>query len=274
MIRKASISLCLSIGLLSGCLSHMREAKLYYYQGQEYSRAYRSEQAIAAYKRAHLEAEQVTRRRPSAQAYLLKGLTEVQLELWSAAGESFRRAFALGFASGEDWAADLSLLGLAVSFEERGLREAALRSYEHLVERSEFRPVLLAASERFVDLLLRGLGNSGENEKAKRLAGAEKIVDRLLGKDYSCGFYHYLFSQILSHKVDYRRSYEEAIMAKELGLPSEMILRDNDNQILFCHDKLLEGLSPSERESFAAIHAGWAARWGWKDERTPAWKKD
>ncbi|MGZ7064993.1 MAG: hypothetical protein ACXVI6_01415 [Candidatus Aminicenantales bacterium] len=61
-------------------------------------------------------------------------------------------------------------------------------------------------------------------------------------------------------------------MARELGLPSEKILRDNDNQIVFCYDKLTGALPAAERDAFAVSHAAWARKWGWPDARTPAWK--
>jgi hypothetical protein len=63
-------------------------------------------------------------------------------------------------------------------------------------------------------------------------------------------------------------------MARELGLPSAEILRDNDNQLVFCYDRLTETLPAAERDAFAAAHAVWAKRWGWRDDRTPAWKKE
>jgi hypothetical protein len=63
-------------------------------------------------------------------------------------------------------------------------------------------------------------------------------------------------------------------MARELGLPSEKILRDNDNQIVFCCDKLAASLGAGEREAFVAAHAAWAKKWGWKDARTPGWKME
>jgi hypothetical protein len=114
----------------------------------------------------------------------------------------------------------------------------------------------------------------GAEDKARTLAGLNKTLDRLLDRDYSCGLYHYLHAQVDGHLGDLRRSYEEAVMARELGLPWEKILRDNDNQLVYCYEKLKEALPAGEREAFAAAHAGWTKKWGWRDDRTPAWKKE
>lgn len=90
----------------------------------------------------------------------------------------------------------------------------------------------------------------------------------------AAGLYHYLHAQVDGHLGDLHRSYEEAVMARELGLPSEKILRDNDNQLVYCYDKLKETLPAAGRESFAAAHSSWTRKWGWRDARTPAWKKE
>jgi hypothetical protein len=63
-------------------------------------------------------------------------------------------------------------------------------------------------------------------------------------------------------------------MARELGLPSEKIGRDNDNQLVYCYVRLMSSLPAAERDAMAAAQARWAAKWGWRDDRTPAWKKE
>jgi hypothetical protein len=274
--RRFRFLLALALVLVFGasCLTHLRNAKTAYAEAQEFSRLYRTEQAVAAYKRALAEAGLEARKNPSAQAFMLKGLAEVNLELWKDAETSFVKASGLGFSDGEAWASDVSLLGLAISFEELGLEEPALRAYGNLLGKSAFKPVQLAAVRRYADRTLARARSLGEKEKSAALAGLAKIIERLEAADYACGFYHYFHSQVESHRSDFRRSYEEAVMARELGLPSEKVLRDNDNQLIFCCDKLAGILGGAERDAFAAAHAAWAKKWGWKDVRTPDWKRE
>ena len=273
MIHRKAILCLLLAGLAGGCSIPLKEAKLQYARAQEFSRRYQTESAVAAYKRALVEAELAARRNPSAQAFMLKGLAEVRLERWAEAGESFRRAFAFGFESGEEWASDASLLGLGYSFEMLGLRDSAGEAYLHILKKSRFRPVLTAAAQKHVDLVLSHALGLDDKERGRVLAVLLKDVGRLLDIDYACGFFHYLSSQVLSHVAEYRRSYEEAVMARELGLPSFEILRDNDNQIVYCWDKIESALSPSERNAFVSTHDTLTEKWGWKDARTPGWKE-
>lgn len=272
--RGRSLSVAAAILIAGACASPLREAKLQFSRAQEHDRNYESGPAVAAMKRALLEAETAVRRNPSAQAYMIKGLAEVRLERWRDAAESFRRSFAFGFAPGEQWAADAALFGAALAFEASGLEEPAGRVYTHLMRRSKFGPVRQAAAGRHVDLgLARALALAGK-DKDKALAALIKDVERLLDDDFAGGFAHYLLSQVLSHRSELGPSYEEAVMARELGLPSEKILRDNDNQIVFSRDRIREGLAPDERARFDEAHEAWTKRWGWRDARTPPWKKE
>jgi tetratricopeptide (TPR) repeat protein len=259
--------------LFSACTSHLREAKAAYAEGQEMARGYRTAQAVAAYKRALSEAGLEVRGNPSAQAFMVKGLAEANLGLWHDAETSFVKAAGMGFEPGEAWASDVALLGLAVSFEELGIRDPALRAYENLLAKSAFKPVLTTAAQRYVDLMLARALVLEEREKDRALAGLVKAIEKLEADDFACGLYHYLHSQAEGHRGDYRRSYDEAVAARELGLPSEKILRDNDNQIVFCFDKLAGSLDGAGREALAASHAAWTKKWGWKDARTPGWKE-
>lgn len=259
---------------LSACVSHLEQAKLDYAQGQRLSRLYQTSNALAFYKRSLLEASEETKNHPSAQAFMVKGMAELNLSLWEEAETSFLEAFSYGFAEGEEWAADLSLLGLARTFEEMGLRDQAVRSYEPLIGKSKFRPVLLVAAQRYSDLRLTQALGAQEEEKAKILAESLRLIEKLSATDWSCGFYHYLQSQLRSHLGDYGRSFEEAVMAKELGLPSEQVLRDNDLQIIFCHRELRKETEPEAWKEFESRYQRWTKRWGWEDEETPAWKKE
>jgi tetratricopeptide (TPR) repeat protein len=257
----------------SGCVSHLRQAKLFYSQGQEFSRAYETGNAAASFKKALLEADLEAKKNPSAQAFMLKGLAEASLEMWPEAEASFLKAHALGFESGEEWAADVSLLGLASSFHELGLKDQAYRVWAILVEKSKFKPVLLAAAQKYTDLALARAAEAGGSKKGGNLTETIKTIDKLINRDFACGYYHYLRSQIGIHLADYRTSYQEAVTARELGLSSEKVFRDNDLQIIFCLEKLKESLPPGEWQEFSIRHAVWVKRWGWKDGRTPAWKQ-
>jgi hypothetical protein len=166
------------------------------------------------------------------------------------------------------------LAGLAASFEDMGLEAQALRLYALLADRSDFKPALMVAAERRTDLVLAHLAEAEPAERTRTLAGLAKSLDRLIDRDFACGLYHYLRAQVDGHLGDPRRSYEEAVTARELGLPSEKIGRDNDNQLVYCYGRLMASLPPAERDALMAAQARWAAKWGWRDDRTPAWKKE
>jgi hypothetical protein len=264
----------LAVLLLAGCSPHLKQAKLYYSEGQLRTRAYETAQAAASYKRALLEAEKAVRSNPSAQAFMLKGLSEACLEKWPDAEKSFLQAFALGFVEGEEWARDVSLLGLGSSLEELGLKDAALRNLLDLVDKAKFKPARLEAARRCVDLSLAAASGLDEKEKTRALAAVAKTLEKLIDGDFACGFYHYLLSQTESHREDYRKSFEEAVIARELGLPSEKVLRDNDLQIIFIRGQMKERLSPDDGKAFDELYARWTRKWGWKDPLTPNWKKE
>ncbi|MBE0712565.1 MAG: hypothetical protein IH583_09285 [Candidatus Aminicenantes bacterium] len=267
-------SLVLVFILSAACLPHLRRAKQFYASGQDQARAFRTEAAVASWMSALDEAERECRRKPSAQAFTIKGLAETNLGRWRDAEASFLKAFSLGFAAGEAWASDSALAGLASSFEQVGLEAPALRVYSQLVDKSDFKPVLMTAAERRTNLILARAVDTDPGERARTLAALVKTLDRLLDRDFACGLYHYLHAQVDGHIGDLRRSYEEAVIARELGLPSEKISRDNDNQLIYCYDKLKEILPEAESKAFAAAHSGWTKKWGWRDARTPAWKKE
>jgi tetratricopeptide (TPR) repeat protein len=269
----AALAVLAALFSLAACVSHLREAKAAYAEAQELARGYRTARAVAAYKRALSEAGLEVRRDPSAQAFMVKGLAEANLGLWPDAETSFVKAAGLGFEPGEAWASDVALLGLAVSFEELGLPDPALRAYENILAKSGFKPVLMTAAERYADLTLARALALDEKDKARALAGLVRAIEKLEAEDFACGLYHYLHSQAEGHRGDYRRSYDEAVAARELGLPSEKIFRDNDNQIVFCFDELGAILDDAGRETLAARHAAWTKKWGWKDARTPDWKE-
>jgi hypothetical protein len=272
--RFRSLALILVLVFTVSCLTHLSRAKRHYAEGQDQARAFQTEQAVAHWKKALDEAGRECRRKPSAQAFTVKGLAEANLGRWREAEASFLKAFSLGFGEGEAWASDSALAGLAASFEDLSLEAPALRIYAQLVDRSDFKPALMVAAERRTNLVLARAADLGPDERARTLAALLKILDRLLDRDFACGLYHYLHAQVDGHLGDMRRAYEEAVMARELGLPSEKIGRDNDNQLVYCYVRLRDSLPPAERDALTAAQARWAAKWGWRDGRTPAWKKE
>lgn len=258
----------------AACLTSLRRAKSHYAEGQARAREFQTEQAVAHWKRALDEAARACRRDPSAQSFTVRGLALASLGRWREAEGAFLQAFALGFGEGERWASDAALTGLAASFEDLGLEASALRVYARIVDDSDFRPALMLAAERRTNLVLSRAAELAPDERARTLAALSKALDRLVDRDPACGLYHYLHAQVDGHLGDLRRSYEEAVMARELGLPTGKIGRDNDNQLVYCYGRLLAALAPAERDALAAAQARWAAKWGWRDDRTPAWKKE
>jgi len=278
-LRRASVSrlpasACLAALLLATCATHLDRAKLHYSRGQEFARTYRTVEAAASYKQALAEAGKAAGSGASAQAFMIKGLAETGLEKWADAETSFLRASALGFPDGQEWAADVSRLGLAISLEELGFEDAALHSLAGLLDRSTFKPVVPEAARRWLDLNLARAALMDDKEKAKCLTAIVRMLEKLVDNDFACGFHHYLLSQALGHARDYRRSFEEAAVARDLGLPSEKALRDNDLQAVFCHEALKEELPPADWREFDALYGRWTKKWGWKDARTPGWKKE
>ena len=154
--RSAFVALGLAAALSTACLTGLHRAKRDYAAGQEHAAAMRTEQAVASWKKAADVAGRASLRRPSAQSYTVKGLAEANLGRWREAEASFLKAFGLGFAKGESWAADAALAGLAVSFAEFGLEAPALRMYAQILDRSDFRPALMFAAEKRTDMVLAG----------------------------------------------------------------------------------------------------------------------
>jgi len=99
----------------------------------------------------------VISRKPSGEAYLLKGLTEVNLNLWEEAENSFRLSASLGEDKAQAWAEELRLFGLARSFEAQGWTETSTRLYGVLTEKGKYQPVVRASVGRLVDLRLKAL---------------------------------------------------------------------------------------------------------------------
>ncbi|MCR4395648.1 MAG: hypothetical protein NUW07_02820 [Candidatus Saccharicenans sp.] len=258
---------------LAACATSLSRARYYLAQAQVRERSFQTAEATALYKRSLMEAERAVKKRPSAQAYLLQGLAEVRLSRWSEASRSFSLAASLGEDKAENWAREVSLYGLALSLEEQGLVESALRLYSVLSERGKFSPVVQAALGRLVDNRLAQLDGVPEKEREKILSKNIEIVGKALDSDPACGYYHYLLAQLLGHQQKYQESFQEAVMARELGLPTLEIHRDNDNYIVFCYRQLRESLTGEAWTEFRQTYRLWIEKWNWPDEETPDWKR-
>lgn len=261
----------LTLVLLSRCVSHLKTAKSFYLEAERLAADYQTEQSVAAYKRSLQAAEKETGARPSAQAYMMKGMAEIKLQRWQEAQISFSAAFTLGFEDGEDWARELALFGLASSFQYLGLDESAFRIHTYLLNRSRIHEVRRLAAQKYADYVLRETRSLPEKERRQSLEGLLKKIDRLTEDDMACGYYHYVKSQAFSHLGLFRESLEEAVMARELGLPGEKILRDNDNQLIFCYRELKKSLKGEDWQQFREIYNRWIKKWGWTGPETPDW---
>jgi hypothetical protein len=134
-------------------------------------------------------------------------------------------------------------------------------------------PVTIFASQKYTELVLKKVLEEKGKQREKRLSGLLREIENLAERDLSCGFFHYLQSQVLAHMGEYRKCFEEAVIAKELGLPTQEIMRDNDLQIVFCFQKLQEELTQEEREKFHTLYLEWVKRWNWPEPGIPNWKK-
>ncbi|MDD8021113.1 MAG: hypothetical protein PHU81_08045 [Acidobacteriota bacterium] len=275
---KLAVIFCLIVFLVN-CASTLSRAKVDYAQAQTLQRTLRVREATAIYKKVQQEMSALVKQQPTAQAYLLKGLSEVNLELWEEAAASFQQATWLGNEGTESWAKELSLYGLALSFEKLGWPEVSARLFDILVKKGKYQPVVRNSVGKLVEKKLGEIDNLARSEKRvpeernKILDEVKKMVLQTLEKDPACGYCHYLLSQVLAHREDFSQSLEEAIMARELGLPTEEILRDNDNQIIFCYKELIVELPADQIVSFKERYNKWIKKWEWPDETTPDWKK-
>jgi hypothetical protein len=162
---------------------------------------------------------------------------------------------------------------LASTLQEMGLHESASEIFESLLDKSRIKPVTLLAAQNHVEIELKRALDKDTLSREKHLKALIKTTDKLITKDLGCGYYHYLQSQVLSHLQEFIKSFERAVMARELGLPTEQIFRDNDNQIVYCYRELKNLLQEEEWASFEAIYLDWMKRWGWKGPETPTWQE-
>jgi len=271
--KKILFVFVLGLFFLASCVSQLKESKSLYSKGSELSREYKMEMAYSAYQKAYEKACLQVKKKPSAQAYMMKGLSELELEMWDEAEESFLKAFDYGFEKGEEWAKNISLFSLALSMEEFGLKEPAADIYDYLLSKSKLRQVSMLSVMKYSEFAIEKALKEEQNERLKQLENLFKKAAQLTEKDLSCGFYHYLKSQVLSHMKRYRESFEEAVMARELGLPTLEIQRDNDNQIVFCFRTLKDELTAGDWKKFESVYLRWIKKWGWEGPESPDWKR-
>ncbi|MFW6139762.1 MAG: hypothetical protein ACOC5S_00220 [Acidobacteriota bacterium] len=272
-VNKGWLVLILSLFFFASCVSHLKESKIFYSRGSELEREYKMEMAYFAYRKAYEKACLEVKSKPSAQAYMMKGLSELEMEKWDQAEKSFLKAFDYGFEKGEEWAKDITLFSLALSMDEFGLKEAASDICDYLLSKSKLKPVSMLSVKRYSEFVIENALKAEQKEQTKMLEGLLKKVNKLTEKDLSCGFYHYVKSQVLSHMKHYQRSFEQAVMARELGLPTLEIYRDNDNQIVFCFRMLKDKLTEKEWKEFELIYKEWIKKWGWEGPESPEWKR-
>ncbi|MBC7364606.1 MAG: hypothetical protein H5U07_08745 [Candidatus Aminicenantes bacterium] len=269
--RLVFLLLVLALSLLS-CSLPLEKARVHYLEGQKYEARFKTAEALSCYRAALQAAEKEIKRRPSAPAYLIKGLVEIRLQAWEKAEGSFRLASLLGEEKAGDYSKEVSLYGLALSLENQGLRESAMKLYRFLMEKGKLDTVVQAATGRYLDNRLASLSEKSQGERRKAILDLTNMLEKML-KDYaSCGYYHYLLSQVYSFEGKYWESFEEAVLARELGLASEKLLRDNDRQIIFCYHKLKQG-SLDEVSGFIQAYKYWIKKWNWQDEITPDWRR-
>ncbi len=257
---------------LSACSLSLEKAQVHYLEGQKYEAGFRTAEALSHYRKALASVEKEIRKNPSSSAYLLKGLVETRLEAWDQAGESFRLAASLGEEKARDWSREIILYGLALSFEGQGLTEAATGLYRSLMEKGKFEPVVQAATGRYLDNRLAATENRSEGERKKIVLELLGTLEKILKDCPAEGYYHYLLSQVYGFDGKYRESFEEAVLARELGLPSEKLHRDNDRQIIFCYHMMSQN-RPEEFSGFIRVYQYWIKKWNWLDETTPGWKR-
>ncbi|MEW6456397.1 MAG: hypothetical protein AB1410_06785 [Acidobacteriota bacterium] len=255
------------------CSSYLKDAKIYYIQANHFDENFNTEQALKYHKKALEKLEKEIRKNPSSQAFVLKGLIELNLEKWEDAKGSFLIAKDFGFEEGGKWAKEVSLAGVGITLEKMGIQDATISIWANLYRKSKIGKIKELASQKMVDMELSLILEIDEKERQKNLNELLKNVKSLIIEDPSNSYFHYLLSQISSHLDDWKTSYEEAIMAKELGLRTEKIRRDNDLQIIFSYKNLIKSSEGNEKEKLNRVYMQWIKRWKWKDGETPDWKE-
>lgn len=271
------LAILTAIVMVTGaCATHrLQVAKTHYQRGVELAGKMDRVAAAAEFQRSREEAAVLTQRGGGdSQAWLIKGHSEVELGQFEEARRSFAAARTHGGAAiEEEWESTAQLLGLAAVYEEMDMSEESASLYETAMGQAKKLSggIFEAAASRWVDATL-GLASDSADSKArgKILETIEKKVRAMAAESPASATLHYLLSQIEIHLEHYDEGWRQAVMARELGLPDQEFLRDNDASLLFCYQKLIEqGRSDYERRQ-----AAWAERWGWESPSQPPWKQE
>ncbi|MBI2841010.1 MAG: hypothetical protein HYX75_22045 [Acidobacteria bacterium] len=261
--------------LSCACATHrLEQVKEHYLRGIELVDRMDRAAAAAEFKLAQSEAAKLS---GHPQAWLIKGEAEVELGLFEEARRSFARARESGIGIDAGWEQAAHLLGMAAVYEEMEMDSVAAALCETALEKAKKAgPDLFeVAAARWVDLTLGQLSGEDESKtRTKILDGLDKKVRSMVGDTPTSGTLRYLLSQVELHLEHYEEGWNQAVMARELGLRSEEILRDNDESLIFSYRQLKE----KGQFEYDERQAAWAARWGWPapaqapwmDEKEPA----
>ncbi len=261
--------------LSCACATHrLEQVKLHYLRAVELADRMDSAGAAAELKLVRSEAAKIE---GDPQAWLIKGQAEVELGLFEEARRSFARARESGIGIDAAWEQAAQLLGLAAVYEKMEMDSVAAALCETALEQAKKAgPDLFeVAAARWVDLTLGQLDGEDESKaRTKILDGLDKKVRSMVGDSPTSGTLRYLLSQVELHLEHYEEGWNQAVMARELGVRSEEILRDNDESLIFCYRQLKE----KGQFEYDERQAAWAARWEWPapaqapwmDEKEPA----
>ncbi|MEW6363974.1 MAG: hypothetical protein AB1714_04980 [Acidobacteriota bacterium] len=272
MSRRPLVVLALVVLGLAGCATHRLEtAKTHYVRAVELADRMDRGGAAAEFSRARDEAAKIAGSHAGdAQAWLIKGQAEIELGEFEEARRSFASARAAGADLGDGWERVAQLLGVASVYEAMEMPDDAAMLCETAMKtaKKECPEMFEPAAARWVNLLVAEDASSEDPKaRAKQLAGLEKKVRDLVEETPGSGTLRYLLSQVEVHLEDFAEGWGQAVLARELGLPTEELLRDNDNSLLFCYRQLIE----SGRTEYDARQAAWAKRWGWPDATHAPW---
>lgn len=253
------------------CATHRLErVKLHYLRAVELADRMDRAGAAAELKLVQSEAAKIG---GDPQAWLIKGQAEVELGLFEEARRSFARARESGGGIDTGWEQAAQLLGLAAVYEEMEMENVAAALCETALDQAKKAgPDLFeVAAGRWVDLTLGQVSPEDESKtRTKLLDGLDKKVRSMVGDTPTSGTLRYLLSQVEIHLEHYEEGWNQAVMARELGLRSEEILRDNDESLIFCYRQLKE----KGQFEYDERQAAWAARWGWPTPEQAPWMEE
>lgn len=266
-MRRVILAAFLAFAFTPACAVHRLDvAKAHYMKGLQFIGLQDRAAAVFEFKLARAEAQ----KSGDAQALLLRGQSEIELSLFEEARLSFIAARLAGAGDTADWESAALLLGLAdvyaemeMPFEASALCEAAMTDAKKAGPR-----LFEAAAARFVDVTL-GAASTVEDPKAraKAITDIEKKARGLVQDSPGSAVLRYLLAQVELHLERYEDAWRQAVVAREMGLPDEEFLRDNDNAIIFCYRQLIE----AGKSEYQERQRAWSERWDWPEIDKPEW---